>query len=76
MFFDRILLFPFVFGLTVGIFCVFVLKPAPTVITQFPNIENAGKIVYRDRNGTCFTYETHTVDCDKSEDRITPYPLQ
>lgn len=59
-----------------GIFFVYILKPAPMVITRYPNIENVDKVTYRDRNGTCFKYETKTVDCDKSEDRIKPYPLQ
>jgi hypothetical protein len=59
-----------------GIFFVYILKPAPMVITRYPNIENVDKVAYRDRNGTCFKYETKTVDCDKVEDRIKPYPLQ
>lgn len=59
-----------------GIFFVYILKPAPMVITRYPNIENVDKVTYRDRNGTCFKYETKTVDCDKVEDRIKPYPLQ
>jgi len=46
------------------------------VITKYPNLENVTDIVYRDRNGTCFQYETKTIDCDKAEDRIKPYPLQ
>jgi hypothetical protein len=59
-----------------GIFFVYILKPAPMVITRYPNIENVDKVTYRDRNGTCFKYDTKTVDCDKVEDRIKPYPLQ
>ena len=68
--------FPFLLGLTFGIFFVYILKPPAMVITKYPNVENAGKIIYRDRNGTCFQYDTNIVDCDKSEDRIKPYPLQ
>jgi hypothetical protein len=68
--------FPFLFGLTFGIFVVYILKPAAMVITKYPNMENAGDVVYRDRNGTCFQYETKEIDCDKAEDRIRPYPLQ
>jgi hypothetical protein len=75
-FFNRIEFFPFLVGFTVGIFFVYILKPAPMVITRYPNIENVDKVTYRDRNGTCFKYETKTVDCDKSEERIKPYPLQ
>ena len=68
--------FPFLMGLTFGIFFVYILKPAAVVITKYPNLENSGDVVYRDRNGTCFQYSTKVVDCDKSEDRIRPYPLQ
>jgi hypothetical protein len=75
-FFGKLEFFPFLCGLAVGIFVVYILKPAPMVITRYPNIENVDKVTYRDRNGTCFKYETKTVDCDKVEDRIKPYPLQ
>jgi len=39
-------------------------------------MDNAGKIVYQDRNGVCFKYHADTVDCNKNEGRITTYPLQ
>ncbi len=75
-FFNHIQFFPFLAGLAAGIFFVYILKPAPMVVTKYPNLENTADVIYRDRNGTCFKYETKTVDCDKSEDRIKPYPLQ
>ena len=75
-FFPKFQFLPFLIGLTIGIFFVYVLKPAAMVITKYPNLDNAGHVVYRDRNGTCFQYTTNEVDCDKSEDRIKPYPLQ
>ena len=75
-FFPKFQFFPFLFGLTFGLFIVYILKPASIVITKYPNMENAGDIIYRDRNGTCFQYDTKEVDCDKVEDRIRPYPLQ
>lgn len=68
--------FPFLVGLAIGLFLVYILKPSQTVIVKYPNLENADTVVYRDRNGTCFKYETKVVDCDKEEDRIKPYPLQ
>jgi hypothetical protein len=67
---------PFLVGLSLGIFIVCILKPAPLVITKYPNLENIDHMTYRDRNSACFKYEAKTVDCDKSEDRIKPYPLQ
>ena len=75
-FFPKFQFLPFLLGLTVGIFFVYILKPAAMVVTKYPNLENAEQVIYRDRNGTCFQYTTNEVDCDKSEDRIKPYPLQ
>jgi hypothetical protein len=67
--------FPFLLSFAIGIFIVYILKPAPIVIMKYPNLENAGKLIYKDRNGTCFMYETKEVDCDKNEARIKPFPL-
>jgi hypothetical protein len=76
MLFEKLAFFPFLLGLSIGLFIVYILKPTAVVVMKYPNVDNAGKIVYRDRNGTCFQYEINEVDCDKEEDRITPYPLQ
>ena len=75
-FINHLEFFPFLVGLTIGIFCVYILKPAPIVINKYPNLENTADVIYKDRNGTCFKYNTKTVDCDKAEYRIKPYPLQ
>ncbi len=75
-FFNHLQFFPFLMGLAIGIFCVYILKPAPVVVIKYPNLDNVETTVYRDRNGTCFQYKVDQVDCDKEEDRIQPYPLQ
>lgn len=75
-FFGKLEFFPFLCGLAVGIFVVYILKPAPMVIQKIPNLENAGSLVYKDRNGTCFTYDAKEVNCDKVEDKIKPFSLQ
>jgi hypothetical protein len=46
------------------------------VVEKVPNLENAGKLVYKDRNGSCFTYAAKEVDCKKVEDKIKPFSLQ
>ncbi len=66
----------FLIGLTIGFFFVYILKPTAVVVIKYPSIDNVGKIIYRDRNGTCFQYGMETVDCDKSEDKLKAYPLQ
>ena len=75
-FFNKVQLLPLLLGLFFGMFFVYVLKPTPTVVYKYPSLDNAGKITYQDRNGVCFKYHADTVDCDKNEARITPYPLQ
>jgi hypothetical protein len=76
LFFNKLEFLPFLLGLAVGIFYIYILKPSPVIVVKYPNLENSEKIVYRDRNGTCFQYSVKEVDCDKSEDRIKSYPLQ
>ncbi len=76
VFLNHLKLFPFVLGLLFGFFYVYIVKPAPVVITKYPNLENVESVVYKDRNGTCFKYSIKEVDCDASEQRIKPYPLQ
>ena len=67
--------FPMLESFAVGIFIVYILKPSPLIILKYPNLENAGKLIYRDRNGTCFVYEANEVDCNANEKRIKPFPL-
>jgi len=67
--------FPLLMSFAFGIFIVYILKPTPIIIIKYPNIENAGKLIYKDRNGTCFVYETKEVDCNANEGRIRAFPL-
>lgn len=67
--------FPLLISFAIGIFIIYILKPSPLIIMKYPNLENAGKIIYKDRNGTCFVYETKEVDCNKNESRIRAFPL-
>ena len=55
---------------------MYVLKPSPVVIYKYPTMDNAGKVIYKDRNDVCFKYHADTVDCDKNESRLALYPLQ
>lgn len=75
-FFNKIQIVPMMLSFFIGFFIVYILKPAPMIIFKNPNLDNAGKTLYVDRNGTCFQYVVKKVDCDKNEDKIRPYPLQ
>ena len=74
--FEKLQLLPLLLGLFIGMFFVYILKPTASVNYKYPTMDNAGKIVYQDRNGVCFKYHADTVDCDKNEGRIVAFPLQ
>jgi len=73
--FKHIRLVPLVFGIIVGIVGILFVKPIENIIYKYPTPENAGKIVYKDKNGICYTYQSQQVDCDKNESRMKDFPL-
>jgi hypothetical protein len=73
--FHHIRLLPLVFGIVLGIIGILFVKPTQNIIHKYPTPENAGKIVYKDKNGVCYTYQSTQVDCDKNESRIKDFPL-
>lgn len=68
-------LVPFLVGVITGVIAVICIKPQQNVIFKYPNSENAGKVVYKDKNGICYKYTAKDVDCDKNEARLKDYPL-
>ena len=75
-FFNKLQLLPLMVSFFIGFFIVYILKPSPVIIYKNPNLDNAGKVTYVDRNDVCFQYIVQKVDCDKNEDKISFYPLQ
>jgi hypothetical protein len=75
-FFNHLQFLPLLLGLGFGMFFVYVLKPSAVVVYKYPTLDNAGKVIYQDRNDVCFKYHADTVDCDKNEKRISAFPLQ
>ena len=75
-FFNKLQLLPLLLGLFIGMFFVYILKPTASVVYKYPTLDNAGNVVYQDRNGVCFKYHADTVDCNKNEGRIVAFPLQ
>jgi hypothetical protein len=46
------------------------------IFYKWPTPENAGKVNYKDKNGTCYTYDAAVVDCNLNKDKVKPIPLQ
>ena len=66
---------PFVLGLVMGIVGILFVNPEKNIIYKYPTPENAEKVIYKDKNGECYTYKAKKVDCDKNESRLKNFPL-
>jgi len=70
-------LLPFTAGLVIAAIIFFGLKPeTKDRVVKWPNPENAGKAVYRDRNGMCYMFESQIVDCDKVKGKLQAYSFE
>lgn len=67
---------PFVIGLAVGYLILLVYKPEKQEIKQYPHPSDAKGKVFKDKNGTCYTYSVHEVSCDANESTLKEYPIQ
>lgn len=74
---ERFHVLPFLFGLGLGITIFFFLKPeAQEKVVKWPHPSNAGKLVYRDRNGLCYTYKQQIADCGSVKESLQEYSFQ
>jgi hypothetical protein len=70
-------LIPFLVGLAAGAFIFFYIKPeAQEKVIKWPHPSNAGQVVYRDRNGLCYTFEAQIVDCGKVKESLETYAFE
>ncbi len=67
---------PFIVGIGFGILALYFYTPEKTVIVEYPHPREMEKKVYRDKNGICYTYSSHEVDCDANEATLKEYPIQ
>jgi len=74
--FNHFKILPFLAGICVGLYLVFNFHAEKTVIIKFPHPDNIDTVFYRDKASACYKYKVTTVDCDKNEKNLKPYPLQ
>jgi hypothetical protein len=67
-------LFPFIFGIFVGLILLYSFKDQKNIIIDYPKPND--NTIYTDKNGTKFQYVTKIVDCDKNESTLRSYPIQ
>ena len=62
----------FIVSLVLGFIFVY-LSAAPTeTVLVYPTPENAGKIEYKDKAGTCFSFKAMEVSCPKTGMKVIP----
>jgi len=66
---------PLLSGIAIGIIGILFVKPEKNIIYKYPTPENSEKIIYKDKNGVCYTYKANQVDCDKNESKLKNFPL-
>ena len=71
----HIRIIPLILGIIVGVVGILFIKPEKSVVYKYPTQENAGKVIYKDKNGVCYKYSATTVECDKNESRLKDFPL-
>jgi hypothetical protein len=70
-------LLPFFAGIVAGLLIVFGLKPDTRErVVKWPHPNNTGKVVYRDRNGLCYTFEAQLADCATVKETLVTYAFE
>ena len=73
--FRHIQFVPLVIGIVIGVIALIFVNPEKNVVYKYPNPESSDKIIYKDKNGICYTYSSKRVDCDKTENKLKNFPL-
>ena len=66
----------FLISLAVGLFIVYITKPASKVIYVYPNPSNIDKIEYKDKAENCFSFDSVQVTCPDDDNLIEKYQVQ
>jgi hypothetical protein len=67
---------PFLVGIAAAFVISMVYKPEKHIIHQYPHPKDASTKIFKDPNGTCYKYTSHSVNCDANEATLKDYPVQ
>lgn len=76
MFFDKIRPLYFLLAFGIGLLFCYMTNPKPQVVVKFPSPYNAGQVVYKDTNETCYKYNASKVECPTDKNLIKEQPIQ
>ena len=62
----------FLVSLVIGFIFVYLSAVPTETVLVYPTPENAGRVEYKDRAGTCFSYKAMEVTCPKTGMKVIP----
>lgn len=65
----------FIIAFTVGLFFCYLTHPKPSVVMRFPSPYNAGQVVYKNQDESCYKYKAERVSCPVDKGLIKPQPV-
>lgn len=75
MFFDKLKPLYFFIAFAVGLLYCYVSKPKPQIVVKFPSPTNAGRITYKNDDGSCYKFEANKEACPIDKNLIKPQPF-
>jgi hypothetical protein len=72
---DKIRPLYFFMAFGIGLLACYIMAPKRDVVVKFPSPYNAGKIVYRDKADTCYTYQAEKQACPMDRSLIKSQPI-
>lgn len=66
----------FIVSLSIGLFAVYITNPKKEVIYIYPKPDNVDKMLYKDKGGDCFKFESKEVQCPVDSKDIQEYEIR
>ncbi len=64
-----------IIGFAIGIFYVYISIPKPKIIIKHPTPDNAGKVVYHDKEQNCYKYMAEEIKCPTDPNLAVNHPI-
>jgi hypothetical protein len=65
----------FFLGFGLGILYIYISTPKPKIIIKHPTPDNAGKVVYHDKEQNCYKYMAEEIKCPDDPKMALNHPL-
>lgn len=74
-YFNKLDTFYFILGFSIGIFIVYITKPARKIVYKHPTPDNTERLVYHDNAENCYKYVAEEITCPDDPTQVFSHPL-